>query len=341
MQYPKSEEKIARAMRGTALACLAIAGLWQGVVPAARAAGTDAASSCSALRIVVPFPAAGPADLLARTLAQGLHQRRGVTVVVDNKPGANGNIGIDAVRRAAGDGCTLLVAPAGNLTINPTLFPALAYNVERDFRPVSLLASSPNVLAVHPSVRAGSVQELVALAQRANPPLGYASPGVGSGLHLAGELFRQQTGIALLHVPYKGTTQALNDVVGGQVPILFGTLPTLAPFIRSGALRALAVTQAARSPAAPAIPSLAEQGVRGIEVSSWYALLLPRATPAPVADALYADVRAVFGGKAVREELARQGMEPVAGTPDALATRIRQESAGWAELIRAHGIKAE
>ncbi|MGT2489646.1 tripartite tricarboxylate transporter substrate-binding protein [Cupriavidus basilensis] len=237
-----------------ALACLTVAGLWQGVVPAARAAGADAASSCSALRIVVPFPAAGPADLLARTLAQGLHQRRGVTVVVDNKPGANGNIGIDAVRRAAGDGCTLLVAPAGNLTINPTLFPALAYNVEQDFRPVSLLASSPNVLAVHPSVRAGSVQELVALAKRANPPLGYASPGVGSGLHLAGELFRQQTGIALLHVPYKGTTQALNDVVGGQVPILFGTLPTLAPFIRSGALRALAVTQARALSAAPAIP---------------------------------------------------------------------------------------
>ncbi|MDF3839680.1 tripartite tricarboxylate transporter substrate-binding protein, partial [Cupriavidus basilensis] len=163
----------------------------------------------------------------------------------------------------------------------------------------------------------------------------------GSGLHLAGELFRRQAGIALLHVPYKGTTQALNDVVGGQVPILFGTLPTLAPFIRSGALRALAVTQARRSPAAPAIPSLAEQGVQGIEVSSWYALLAPRATPPALVDALHADVREVFGGKAVRQELARQGMEPVAGTPEALAARIREESAGWAELIRSRGIKAE
>lgn len=339
MRHPKSETNLRRALRWPAAACLAISCLWIGAAPAARAA--QPAPACSALRIVVPFPAAGPADLLARTLAQGLHQRRGITVVVDNKPGANGNIGIDAVRRAAGDGCTLLVAPAGNLTINPTLFPALSYNVERDFLPVSLLASSPNVLAVHPSVRASSVQELVALAQRAKPPLGYASPGVGSGLHLAGELFRQQTGIALLHVPYKGTTQALNDVVGGQVPILFGTLPTLAPFIRSGALRALAVTQVTRSPAAPAIPSLAEQGVRGIEVSSWYALLVPRATPAPVVEALHADVREVFGSKAVREELARQGMEPVAGTPDALATRIRVETAGWAELIRTRGIKAE
>lgn len=336
MRHPKFKTNLRRALRWPAAACLAFASLWLGAAPAARAA--QPASACNALRIVVPFPAAGPADLLARTLAQGLHQRRGLTVVVDNKPGANGNIGIDAVRRAAGDGCTLLVAPAGNLTINPTLFPALSYQVERDFLPVSLLASSPNVLAVHPSVRANSVQELVALAQRANPPLGYASPGVGSGLHLAGELFRQQTGIALLHV---GTTQALNDVVGGQVPILFGTLPTLAPFIRSGALRALAVTQAKRSPAAPAIPSLAEQGVHGIEVSSWYALLVPRATPVPVVEALYADVREVFAGKVVREELARQGMEPVASTPDALATRIRQESASWAALIRARGIKAE
>ncbi|MDR3385395.1 tripartite tricarboxylate transporter substrate-binding protein [Cupriavidus basilensis] len=154
-------------------------------------------------------------------------------------------------------------------------------------------------------------------------------------------MFRKNTVIAVLHLPYTATTKAKNDVVGGQVPILFGTLPTLAPFIRSGALRALAVTQATRSPAAPAIPSLAEQGVRGIEVSSWYALLVPRATPAPVGQALYADVREVFSGKAVREELARQGMEPVASTPDVLAARIRQESASWAELIRARGIKAE
>ncbi|SPA41130.1 conserved hypothetical protein, UPF0065 [Cupriavidus taiwanensis] len=323
-----------RWLAGTALAVALAACLpW----PAAQAA-------CANVRIVVPFPAGGPADQLARTLAHGLQQQRGTPFVVDNKPGANGNIGIDAVRRAPGDGCTLLVAPAGNLTINPTLMPTLAYNVERDFRPVSLLAGSPNVLAVHPSVQAHSVQELVSLARQADKsgkPLGYASPGVGSGLHLAGELFRHQAGITLLHVPYKGTTQALNDVVGGQVPMLFGTWPTLAPFIQSGALRALAVTQPQRSPAAPNVPSLAEQGVPGIDVSSWYALLAPKATPQPAADALGADVRALLARPAVRAELQRQGMEPVGSTPQALAQRIREETATWAKVIRQYGITAE
>ena len=304
----------------------------------------QAADACAPVRIVVPFPAGGAADQLARTVSQGLQQRRGTTIVVDNKPGANGNIGIDTVRRASGDGCTWLVVPAGNLTINPTLFPALSYNVTRDFRPVSLLASSPNVLAVHPSVKARNVAELVALARQADQartPLGYASPGVGSGLHLAGELFRHKAGVAMLHVPYKGTTQAVNDVVGGQVPVLLGTWPTLAPFVQSGALRAIAVTQSKRSAAAPDVPSLAEQGMPGIDVSSWYALLVPSATPKPMADALSADIHALVTTPAVRGDLQRQGLEPVASTPDALAARIRDETAAWATLIRTYRITAE
>ncbi len=308
------------------------------------AAAVHAAASCATVRIVVPFPAGGAADQLARTVSQGLQQRKGTTIVVDNKPGANGNIGIDAVRRAAGDGCTWLVVPAGNLTINPTLFPALSYNVTRDFRPVSLLATSPNVLAVHPSVAARNVPELVALAKQAEQrraPLGYASPGVGSGLHLAGELFHHKAGVSMLHVPYKGTTQAVNDVVGGQVPLLFGTWPTLAPFIQSGALRAIAVTQSKRSPAAPDVPSLAEQGMPGIDISSWYALLVPSATPRPIADALSADIHALFTTPAVRGDLQRQGLEPVASTPEALAARIRDETAAWATLIRTYHITAE
>ncbi|KWR90648.1 LacI family transcriptional regulator [Cupriavidus sp. IDO] len=321
-----------------------LAGLALGLLACAGMSAQAAAPACTNVRIVVPFPAGGPADLLARTLSHGLQQRRGTTFIVDNKPGANGNIGIDAVRRAPGDGCTLLVVPAGNLTINPTLYPALSYQVERDFRPVSLLATSPNVLAVHPSVKANSVQDLIRLAKQADKsgaPMGYASPGVGSGLHLAGELFRHKAGVTLMHVPYKGTTQALNDVVGGQVPVLLGTWPTLAPFIQSGALRALAVTQVKRSPAAPGVPSLAEQGVAGIDVSSWYALLVPRATPQAAADALSADVRALFATQAVRADLQRQGMEPVASTPEALAGRIREETAAWAKLIREYGITAE
>jgi len=307
-------------------------------------AGAVHAASCASVRIVVPFPAGGAADQLARTLSIGLQQRTGTAIIVDNKPGANGNIGIDAVRRAAGDGCTWLVVPAGNLTINPTLFPAPSYNVTRDFRPVSLLASSPNVLAMHPSVKASTVPELIALAKRADQdkaPLGYASPGVGSGLHLAGELFHHKAGVNMLHVPYKGTTQAVNDVVGGQVPVLFGTWPTLAPFIQSGALRAIAVTQSTRSPAAPKVPSLAEQGMPGIDVSSWYALLVPSATPKPLADALSVDVHALFSTPSIRTDLQRQGLEPVASTPEALAARIRDETASWATLIRTYHISAD
>lgn len=310
----------------------------------AASATAQAGGACATVRIVVPFPAGGAADQLARTVSQGLQQRKGTTIVVDNKPGANGNIGIDAVRRAAGDGCTWLVVPAGNLTINPTLFPALSYQVTRDFRPVSLLASSPNVLAVHPSVKARNLAELLALARQAEQgkaPLGYASPGVGSGLHLAGELIRHKAGVALLHVPYKGTTQAVNDVVGGQVPVLLGTWPTLAPFVQSGALRAIAVTQSKRSPAAPDVPSLAEQGMPGIDVSSWYALLVPSATPKPMADALSTDIHALFTTPTVRSDLQRQGLEPVASTPEALAARIRDETAAWATLIRTYHITAE
>ncbi|PLP99565.1 Bug family tripartite tricarboxylate transporter substrate binding protein [Cupriavidus pauculus] len=319
------------------MVCASAAGLLMGQA-------AHATTTCSTVRIVVPFPAGGAADQLARTVSQGLQQRRGATIVVDNKPGANGNIGIDAVRRAPGDGCTWLVVPAGNLTINPTLFPALSYNVPRDFRPVSLLASSPNVLAVHPSVKARNVAELVVLAKQAEQnkaPLGYASPGVGSGLHLAGELFRHRAGVAMLHVPYKGTTQAVNDVVGGQVPVLLGTWPTLAPFVQSGALRAIAVTQSKRSPAAPDVPSLAEQGMPGIDVSSWYALMVPSATPKPVADGLSADIHALFTTPTVRGDLQRQGLEPVASTPEALAARIRDETAAWATLIRTYHITAE
>lgn len=332
--HATARQRIRRWLGATATAATAAVATSLALIGAAHAA-------CTTVRIVVPFPAGGAADQLARTLSIGLQPRRGVPIVVDNRPGANGNIGIDAVRRAAGDGCTWLVVPAGNLTINPTLFPALSYNVARDFRPVSLLAGSPNVLAVHPSVKARTVPELIALAKQADQagaPLGYASPGVGSGLHLAGELFHHKAGANMLHVPYKGTTQAVNDVVGGQVPVLFGTWPTLAPFIQSGALRAIAVTQSRRSPAAPDVPSLAEQGMPGIDVSSWYALLVPSATPKPLADAISADVQTLFATPAIRADLQRQGLEPVASTPDALAARIRDETASWASLIRAYHI---
>ena len=187
--------------------------------------------------LVAPFPAGGPVDTLARLLANGLSERYKQSAIVDNRTGANGNIGIEAVKRAAPTGHTLLVVPAGNLTINPTLMPRLGYDVEADFSPVASLAKAPNVLAVNPAVPAHTVRELITLSQARPGTLSYATPGVGSGLHLAGELFKQQSGADLLHVAYKGSPPALNDVLGGTVPVIVGNLPTLLPHIQQGKLR--------------------------------------------------------------------------------------------------------
>ena len=220
--------------------------LWAALLPFAPAAHAQSdgekALAAQPFTIVAPFPPGGPIDSLARILANGLSERYKQTAVVDNRTGANGNIGIDLVKRAAPTGHTLLVVPAGNLTINPTLMPKLGYSVDGDFAPVASLAKAANVLAVHPAVPAKNVAELVALSKAKPGTLSYASPGVGSGLHLAGELFKQHSGADLLHVAYKGTTPGLNDVLGGTVPVIFGNLPGLLPHIQAGKLRPLAVS---------------------------------------------------------------------------------------------------
>jgi tripartite-type tricarboxylate transporter receptor subunit TctC len=241
-------------------------------------AQSDAQKQLSSERftIVSPFPPGGPVDTLARVLSDGLAKRYSQAAVVENLVGAAGNIGIDKVKRAKGDGHTLLVVPAGNLTINPTLMPNFPFDIEKDFVPVTMLAKAPNVLVAAPSSGIKSAKELVAMAKAKPNTLSYASPGVGSGLHLAGELFKQQAGIDLLHVPYKGTAPALNDVLGGSVPLMFSNLPATMPFIKNGKLIALGVTEAKRSEAAPDIPTLAEQGIQGVTVTSWYGLLAPK-----------------------------------------------------------------
>jgi tripartite-type tricarboxylate transporter receptor subunit TctC len=291
--------------------------------------------------IVSPFPPGGPVDTLARVLSDGLAKRYGQAAVVENLVGAAGNIGIDKVKRAKGDGHTLLVVPAGNLTINPTLMPNFPFDIEKDFVPITMLAKAPNVLVASPASGIKSAKELVAMAKAKPNTLSYATPGVGSGLHLAGELFKQQAGIDLLHVPYKGTPPALNDVLGGSVPLMFSNLPATMPFIKNGKLIALGITEARRSAAAPDIPTLAEQGIQGVTVTSWYGLLAPRGTPPAVVEQLAKDAAQMLAQPDVRERLKAQGMTDAAMKPVEFAAHIRDETAVWARIIKARNIVAE
>jgi len=291
--------------------------------------------------IVSPFPPGGPVDTLARVMADGLAKRYGQAAVVDNAAGAAGNIGMDKVKRAKGDGHTLLVIPAGNLTINPTLMSNFPFDIQKDFVPVTLLAKAPNVLVAAPTAGIKSAQDLVAQAKARPNTLSYASPGVGSGLHLAGELFKQQAGVDILHVPYKGTAPALNDVLGGVVPLMFSNLPATLPFIRNGKLVALGITEAQRTPVAPEIPTLAEQGIQGVNVTSWYGLMAPAGTPPAVAEQLAKDAAEFLAQPDVVERLKGQGMSPQTNRPAEFDTAIRAETAQWAGIIKARKIEAQ
>lgn len=321
-----------------ALACAAA--LSAGMAPA-RAAGAPEPLSGGPFTIVAPFPAGGAVDILSRILATGLAEAHGQPAVVDNRPGANGNIGIDIVKRARPDGHTLLVVPQGNLTINPTLMPKLPYDVFGDFVPVASLGRAANVIAVHPAVPARTVQELVALSRSRPDSISYASPGVGSSLHLAGELFKDKSGADILHVAYKGSGPGLNDVLGGTIPMLIANMPAVLSHVRAGKLRALAVTDAVRSSFLPDVPTLAEAGVPGVAVSSWYGVLAPRGTPPDVVHRLAEDIDRIMQSPAALNQLKAQGMTPWVVKGDAFGALIRKETALWAPVVREHHIVAQ
>jgi tripartite-type tricarboxylate transporter receptor subunit TctC len=304
-------------------------------------AASLAAGAQERVTLVAPFPPGGPVDVLSRILAEGLQKKTGQTVVVENLPGAAGNLGIDKVKRAKPDGKTWLVVPAGNLTINPTLMPNFPFNIERDFVPVTMLAKAPNVLVASTASKLGSLRDLVAQAKARPGTLSYASPGIGSGLHLAGELFKLQTETDLLHVPYKGTGPALNDVLGGTVPLMFSNLPATLGHIKSGKLLALGLTDSVRSAVAPDIPTLAEQGVSGVVVTSWYGILAPAGTPAAVAEQMAKDAADILAQPAVREQLRAQGLSDATQKPAEFAAHIKAETQTWARIIKARGIAAE
>jgi tripartite-type tricarboxylate transporter receptor subunit TctC len=293
------------------------------------------------VRIIVPYPAGGVADLLPRVVGEKLSQKWGQPVVVENKPGASGNIGMAEAARAAPDGYTLALAPAGNLTVNPTLFPNLPFDTAKDFTPVTNLAQVPNVLVVHSSVPVKSFKELVAYA-KANPgKLNFASPGDGSGAHLAGELMKLEPGVEMVHVPYKGLAPAVNDLLGGQVQMMFAGISTVIQHVKSGKLTALAIASPKRSPQLPDVPTVAESGIPGFEVISWYGIVARAGTPPAVVQKIQRDMAEALAMEDVRGKLAAQGLEPVGNTPEQFGTAIQAESRKWGDIVRRAGIKAQ
>lgn len=311
------------------------------VVPCALASGAGQPLSSGQFAIIAPFPAGGPVDILARILAAGLTEEYKQAAIVDNRPGANGNIGIEMVKRAKADGHTLLVVPQGNLTINPTLMPKLPYNVFGDFVPVASLGRTANVIVVNPAVSAKTIQELVALSKAKPSSISYASPGVGSSLHLAGELFKEKSGADIMHVAYKGSAQGVTDVLGGTIPMMVANLPTVLTHLQSGKLRALAVTDAKRSSFIPNVPTLAEAGVPGISVSSWYGVLAPKNTPPEVVKQLSMDIERILNTPGAQTQLKAQGLTSWVVKGDAFGDVIRQETALWAPIVKSHHIEAQ
>jgi tripartite-type tricarboxylate transporter receptor subunit TctC len=292
------------------------------------------------VRLVVPYVPGGGVDFVGRTLSQKLSESWGHQVIVDNRPGGGTNIGSELVARAAPDGYTLLVGGVPN-TANMSLYQKPSYDVVRDFTPVILLDTAPNVLAVHPSVPAKSVKELIALAKSRPGALTYASAGIGSSNHLSGELFRVMAGVDIIHVPYKGGGAAVVDLVAGQVTMYFGTTPSTMPHVRSGRVRALGVTTAKRTPAAPGVPTIAEAGLPGYEQSAWHGLLAPAGTPQAVVAKLHADVLRVLRLPDVLERFAGQGFDVIGSSPSELAAFIKQDVAKYAKLVKTAGIRID
>jgi tripartite-type tricarboxylate transporter receptor subunit TctC len=309
------------------------------LVSAPLPAGAQAYPS-KPVHVTVPFAPGGPVDVLARVLSQDFGDAWSQPFVVENRAGAAGNIGVDFLAKAAPDGYTVGIVPAGNIAVNPSLFPNLPYKAS-DLQPVAMLATVENVLVVGADSPARTLKDLLAMAAAKPDAVSFASPGAGSQAHLAGELMALDGGVRMIHVPYKGTGPALNDVIGGQVTMMFGQMSSVLPLIRGGKLRPIGVASLRRSPTLPDVPTIAEQGMPNFEAVSWYALMVPAATPAPVVERLNAQSLAMLAKPAVRERFAGLGLEPGGGTPQALAATIRTETTRWSDVIRKRNIAPE
>ena len=293
------------------------------------------------IRFICPYVPGGAGDIFTRTIAQKLAESLGQSVVVDNRPGANGGIGTDIVAKAPADGYTVLTGTEATLVTNPLLFPKAPYNVQRDFAPVTMTASVSHVLLVHPSLPAASVQELIAVARSRPGQLNYASSGNGSAFHLGMELFKRMAGVDIVHVPFKGSALSIGAMLAGDVQMMLVGTATGLPLARSGKARALAMAGARRSPLAPELPTIAESGLPGYEISSWFGAVVPAATPAPVVAKLNGAFVRALRSPDLRERLAPAGYEIIANSPQQFSAHRAAQSGRLAGLIREAGIKAD
>lgn len=294
-----------------------------------------------AIRIVVTFTPGGAPDILARVLAEQWQKNLGVPVVVENRPGVGGNIGAELVARSEPDGYTLLIGTVGIHAINGSLYDKLSYDPVKDFTPISFLASTPNVLIVNKQLGITSVSELIELAKAKPNQLTFGSSGIGTSLHMSGELFKEIAGVQIRHIPYKGRAQSLPDLVSGRISMLFDNLSSSLPMIRAGEVQALGVTTLKRSPAAPEIPTLAEQGLPGFEAVSWFSLMAPANLPANIQSRLNRLTRQALNDPNIKARLLASGLEPAPGSPQNLSKLIANESLKWGRVIQKSGAKLE
>ena len=322
------------------IALVALTVLSFAAAPAAFAQGAAANFPSKPIHIVVTFSPGGAPDILARLIGERLTAAWGQPVIVDNKPGAGGNTGADSVAKAAPDGHTIVVGTVGTHSINGALYAKMPYDMVKDFAPVTLLATTPNMLVVNNEVPAKNLKEFIALGKKEGK-MTFASSGSGTSIHVSGELFKTMTGIDMEHIPYKGRATAIPDLLGGHVTMMFDNMPSSLPLVREGKLRALGVTSARRSAAAPEIPTIAEQGLPGFEAVSWFALFAPAATPRPIIDKLQAEVKKILGSPEGGKRLAEVGLEPVGSTPEELAAYQRAEIVKWAKVVKDSGAKVE
>ena len=293
------------------------------------------------IHLIVPFAPGGSADAMARLLADQLRAQLGQPVIVDNKPGAGGNIGGDMVARAPADGYTVLIAASGPIVINPSLYSKMSYDPVKDLRPVTQLVQEPNLMVINPKIPAKTVAEFIAYAKSRPKEISFGSPGNGTPAHLAGEWFNQLTGTTMVHVPYRGTALALNDLLAGQIAVMIDNIPALLPHVQSGKLRALAVSTEKRAAATPDVPTFAEAGVKGLVFGAWKGLMVPAATPQDIVERLHAASVKALANPEFRKRLSELGAEPVGSTPAQFAAVIKAETASWAALVKSTGTKVD
>ena len=293
------------------------------------------------IRFIVPFAPGGGGDVVGRIIGQRMSEQLGKPLVIDNRAGGGGTLGCELAAKAAPDGYTLLLGNVGPIAVGPALYPKLAYDPVRDFAPVTMIASFPNLLVANPGLPFKTVPELVAYAKSRPGTLNFASAGAGTSTHLAGELFKSVAGIDVVHVPYKGGAAAMTDIIAGQVAYYFGTMPSSMPLAKAGKLRALAVTSLTRSPAAPEVPTIAESGYPKFETAAWYGLMFPTGTPREIVARTNAATMSVLALSDIRERLVHEGSEPMGSTPGQFSAYIKSEIAKWSAVIKAANLKAD